>query len=105
MKTKIAVVTGGSRGLGKDIALSLARKGTDVVLTYLTKKGEAEAVAAEIIQMGQKSVAMQLDMSDLNSYDIFIAALDFYLKENMGNGHSISWSTMPASAPPYLSDR
>ncbi len=38
MKTKIAVVTGGSRGIGKDIALSLARKGIDVVLTYLTKK-------------------------------------------------------------------
>jgi NAD(P)-dependent dehydrogenase (short-subunit alcohol dehydrogenase family) len=38
MKTKIAVVTGGSRGLGKDMALSLARKGIDVVVTYLTKK-------------------------------------------------------------------
>ena len=86
MKTKIAVVTGGSRGLGKDMALSLARKGMDVVVTYVTKKEEAEQVAAEIIQMGQKSVAIQLDMADLKSYDVFIAALEFYLKENMGNG-------------------
>jgi NAD(P)-dependent dehydrogenase (short-subunit alcohol dehydrogenase family) len=86
MKTKIAVVTGGSRGLGKDMALSLARKGMDVVVTYVTKKEEAEQVAAEIIQMGQKSVAMPLDMSDFKSYDVFFAALEFYLKENMGDG-------------------
>jgi NAD(P)-dependent dehydrogenase (short-subunit alcohol dehydrogenase family) len=86
MKTKIAIVTGGSRGLGKDMALSLARKGMDVVVTYVTKKVEAEQVTAEIIQMGQKSVAMPLDMSDLKSYDVFIAALEFYLKENMGDG-------------------
>jgi NAD(P)-dependent dehydrogenase (short-subunit alcohol dehydrogenase family) len=52
MKTKIAVVTGGSRGLGKDMALSLARKGIDVALTYLTNKNEAEKVAAEIQGLG-----------------------------------------------------
>ena len=83
--SKIALVTGGSRGLGKDMALSLARKGIDVVVTYSTKKDEAEQVAAEIIQMGQKSVAMPLDLADLKSYDVFIAALEFYLRENMGD--------------------
>jgi len=82
MKTKIAVVTGGSRGLGKDMALSLARKGIDVVLTYLTSKEEAEKVAVEIMQVGQKSVAIQLDVSDIRSFDHFIGKLSSSLKEN-----------------------
>jgi len=47
-KNKIALVTGGSRGLGKDMALSLAKKGLDVVLTYHSKKDEAETVVEEI---------------------------------------------------------
>ena len=86
MKTKLAVVTGGSRGLGKDIALSLARKGIDVVLTYLTKKDEAEKVAAEIQLMGQKSVAMHLDVSDLSSFDSFLGNLSSSLKEHWNTG-------------------
>ena len=86
MKTKIAVVTGGSRGLGKDMALSLARKGIDVVLTYLTKKDEAEKVAAEIQKMGQKSVAMHLDVSDIGSFDSFIGKLSSSLKEHWNTG-------------------
>jgi len=86
MKTKIALVTGGSRGLGKDIALSLARKGIDIVLTYLTKKAEAEKVVAEIAKMGQRSVAMQLDVSDLSSYEGFIGNLATFLKEHWDTG-------------------
>ncbi len=86
MKTKIAVVTGGSRGLGKDMALSLAIKGIDVVLTYLTKKDEAEKVAAEIQKMGQKSVAMHLDVSDIGSFDSFIGKLSSSLKEHWNTG-------------------
>jgi NAD(P)-dependent dehydrogenase (short-subunit alcohol dehydrogenase family) len=86
MKTKIAVVTGGSRGLGKDIALSLARKGTDVVLTYLTKKEEAEKVASEIEEMGRKSAVLLLDMSALGSYDNFLGKLSSSLKENWNTG-------------------
>jgi len=86
MKTKIAVITGGSRGLGKDMALSLARKGIDVVLTYLTNKNEAEKVAAEIQGLGQKSVAMHLDVSDIKSFDSFIGKLSSSLKENWNTG-------------------
>jgi NAD(P)-dependent dehydrogenase (short-subunit alcohol dehydrogenase family) len=81
MKSKIALVTGGSRGLGKDMALSLAGKGNDVVLTYLTQKEEAEKVVAEIRQMGQKSVAIRLDMSDLNSYDNLIIEISSSLEK------------------------
>ncbi len=51
---KIALVTGGSRGLGKNMALSLSKKGINVVLTYNSKKEEALAVVAEIQQMGNR---------------------------------------------------
>jgi NAD(P)-dependent dehydrogenase (short-subunit alcohol dehydrogenase family) len=70
-KNKIALVTGGSRGLGKNMALSLAQKGLDVVLTYHSKKTEAEAVVNEIEKLGQKAVAIQLNVADVSSFDSF----------------------------------
>ena len=72
MNTKIALVTGGSRGLGKDMALSLAKKGIDVVLTYNTNKEKAEDVANEIKKMGRKSAVLHFDISDFKSIDGFI---------------------------------
>lgn len=81
MKTKIALVTGGSRGLGKDMALSLSKKGIDIVLTYNKSKEEAEKVVHEIIDKGQKAVALQFDVSDISSLDNFIVRLSFALKE------------------------
>jgi NAD(P)-dependent dehydrogenase (short-subunit alcohol dehydrogenase family) len=71
--TKIGLVTGGSRGLGKDMALSLARKGSDVVLTYFSKADEAAQVVAEIQAMGRKAVALRLDVGDLQALDTFVA--------------------------------
>jgi NAD(P)-dependent dehydrogenase (short-subunit alcohol dehydrogenase family) len=70
--TKIALVTGGSRGLGKDMAISIARKGIDVILTYRSSQAEAEEVVKAIEGMGQKAVVLQLDMSDFNSLDAFV---------------------------------
>jgi NAD(P)-dependent dehydrogenase (short-subunit alcohol dehydrogenase family) len=81
MKTKIALVTGGSRGLGKDMAISLSKKKIDVVLTYNTNKEEAEKVVSEIKSHGQKAVALQFDVSDIPSLDNFIVRLSFALKE------------------------
>jgi NAD(P)-dependent dehydrogenase (short-subunit alcohol dehydrogenase family) len=72
---KIALVTGGSRGLGKNVALSIARKGIDVVLTYHSKKEEALAVVAEIEKMGQKAAALQLNAGDIKSFDTFFSQL------------------------------
>jgi len=71
-QTKIALVTGGSRGLGKDMALSIARKGMDVILTYRTNEAEANAVVQEIESLGQKAVALQLDMGEFHSLDGFV---------------------------------
>ncbi len=82
MRSKIVLVTGGSRGLGKDMALSLARKGIDVILTYHSKKDEAQNVVDEILSMKQKAVSMQLDVADIKSFDSFIAKLSINLKNN-----------------------
>lgn len=71
MISKIALVTGGSRGLGKNMALSLAKKGIDVILTYNSKKEEADEVVKQIEQLGQKAVALQLNVSDVNTFDTF----------------------------------
>ncbi|MFV5687489.1 SDR family NAD(P)-dependent oxidoreductase [Flavobacterium sp. ZT3R25] len=83
-KNKIALVTGGSRGLGKDMALSLAKKGLDVVLTYNNKKEEAEAVVKEIEKLGQKAAAIQLNVADVNSFDLFFRNVTTALKRTFG---------------------
>lgn len=75
MSTKIALVTGASRGLGKDMAIRLAEKKTDVIITYRTKEEEANEVVTQIENRGQKAVALHLDMSDFNSIDPFIKRL------------------------------
>jgi NAD(P)-dependent dehydrogenase (short-subunit alcohol dehydrogenase family) len=75
MKNKIALVTGGSRGLGKNMALRLAEKGNDVIITYHSKKEEANTVVAEIKKIGQHAVALQLDVADLKSFDHFMINL------------------------------
>ena len=69
---KIALVTGGSRGLGKDMAISIARKGIDVILTYRTNEAEAQETVKSIGELGQKAVSLQLDMADFSSLDAFV---------------------------------
>jgi len=71
-QTKIALVTGGSRGLGKDMATSIAKKGIDVILTFRTNETEAQQTVMAIEELGQKAVALQLDMSDFSSLDGFV---------------------------------
>jgi NAD(P)-dependent dehydrogenase (short-subunit alcohol dehydrogenase family) len=74
-ETKIALVTGGSRGLGKDMALSLARNGLDVILTYRSKQEEAEAVVQEIESNGRKAIALPLDMAQDAAVEPFVTAV------------------------------
>lgn len=81
---KIALVTGGSRGLGKNMALSLAQKGIGVILTYHSKQEEAQAVVAEIQQTGQQAVALQLDVADSKSFDAFFATVTTSLQQTFG---------------------
>lgn len=81
-RTKIALVTGGSRGLGKNMALALAKKGIDVVITYNSNKAAAEKVVAEIETLGQKVIAFQLDTSNVNTFDSFVEQTTAYLLEH-----------------------
>lgn len=80
-RNKIALVTGGSRGLGKNMALSLASKGHDVIITYNSKLEEAQAVVAEIQQSGQQAVALQLDTADTKNFDSFYEQVKVALKD------------------------
>src|SRR5688572_5505765 len=80
-KQKIALVTGGSRGLGKNMALRLAEKGTDVILTYNAQKADAEAVVAEIEKLGRKAVALQLNVAEIGSFDGFMQQVLQVLQE------------------------
>jgi NAD(P)-dependent dehydrogenase (short-subunit alcohol dehydrogenase family) len=82
IQSKIALVTGGSRGLGKDMALSLAQKGLDVVLTYNSKKSEAEAIVKEIENLGQKAAAIQLNVAEMSGFDAFFQNLETVLKQS-----------------------
>lgn len=86
-KNKIALVTGGSRGLGKDMALRLAEKGIDVILTYNSKVDEANEVVKQIQQAGQKAVALQLNTGELKSFVAFIEKLKGILNETFGTDH------------------
>ena len=85
--SKIALVTGGSRGLGKNMALSLAQKGIDVILTYNSKKDEAEAVVAQIEQTGQKAAALQLNTSDVKGFAAFFEQFTTVLTDKFGTNH------------------
>ncbi|WP_028612619.1 SDR family oxidoreductase [Paenibacillus harenae] len=78
---KIALVTGGSRGLGRNSAIALSRKGMDVIITYHSRKEEAEKVVKEIENNGRKAAALQLDTGDVSSFDAFVSQLAGVLNE------------------------
>jgi len=65
-KDRAAVVTGGSRGIGREIVLMLARNGADVAFTYLTSKDAADKLIGEVEKLGRRALAMQVDTRDYN---------------------------------------
>ncbi|MBE9108685.1 SDR family oxidoreductase [Nodosilinea sp. LEGE 07298] len=79
--TKIALVTGASRGLGKNTALALAKKGVDVIVTYRSSEVEASSVVSEIAEMGGKAAALQLDASSTKPFDEFAAQVKQTLRD------------------------
>lgn len=73
MERKLAIITGGSRGLGKSAAEHLAARGIDVILTYRSREAEANAVVAAIEAGGARAAAVQLDVGDSASFAGFAA--------------------------------
>jgi NAD(P)-dependent dehydrogenase (short-subunit alcohol dehydrogenase family) len=71
----IAVITGGSRGLGRNAALKLAEQGTDVVVTYLSRREDADAVVAAITALGRRAAALKLDVAKAETFDALAAEL------------------------------
>jgi NAD(P)-dependent dehydrogenase (short-subunit alcohol dehydrogenase family) len=69
---KIAIVTGGSRGLGRSTVLSLARRGVDSIFTYHANRAEAEKVVGLVAEDGHKAIALQLETGDVRAFDPFV---------------------------------
>jgi NAD(P)-dependent dehydrogenase (short-subunit alcohol dehydrogenase family) len=82
---KIALVTGGSRGLGKNMALNIGRKGLDVIITYNSKRDEALAVVEAIEALGRKSAAIQLDTGETSGFPMFVNSLTDILRTRFGS--------------------
>ena len=96
LKSKAAVVTGGSRGIGRAACLLLARSGADVALGYRLDRKAADGVVAEIRKMGRKAVGVQGDLSRLRDAEALMgAALDVLGRiDILVNNHGI-WKDGP----------
>lgn len=100
---KIALITGASRGLGRNTAIALARRGADVILTYHSNRSEADAAVAEVEALGRKAIALQLDAGNVASFSGFADEIRRvlheqwnsqrfdYLVNNAGSGYYASF--------------
>jgi len=79
-QNKIVLVTGGSRGLGKNAAIHLAKKGLNVILTYQSKKEDADKAVEELKEIGVKAAALQLNVADSKTFDSFFEEVKTVLK-------------------------
>jgi NAD(P)-dependent dehydrogenase (short-subunit alcohol dehydrogenase family) len=87
---KIALVTGGSRGLGKDMALSIARKGIDVILTYRSEEAGARDTVQQVQALGRQAAALPLDLSASGAATAFVPQL-LSLLQNEFDGRKIDF--------------
>lgn len=81
MNAKIALITGGSRGLGRNAALKLAKKGVDIILTWRSGEQDAQRVVDEITALGGRAAAIQLDVADSSRFDDFTESVQNKLSE------------------------
>jgi len=82
--TTISIITGGSRGLGRSTAISVARRGGDVIVTYRNGAEDAKAVVAEIESMGRNAVALRLDVGDIATLPAFVRNVRSALRSTWG---------------------
>jgi len=86
-RNKIALVTGGSRGIGRNAAINLAKKGLDVIITYHSNEQEAKNVVAEIESIGRKAYYFQVDTSKIDTFDAFFKQVTEYLNKETGSSN------------------
>ena len=97
---KIAIVTGGSRGLGRNTVLSLARRGVHSIFTYNSNRADAEKVVVAVKETGAKAIALQLDTGNVVAFDPFVQTVRnaltelgvqhfHYLVNNAGTSHHV----------------
>ncbi|PKV51960.1 NAD(P)-dependent dehydrogenase (short-subunit alcohol dehydrogenase family) [Aquimarina sp. MAR_2010_214] len=87
MSQKTAIITGASRGLGKDMALNLAKDGVNIIFSYHKNVKKATEVIEEIETLGQKAVAFPFDANNYKSGQEFITKAMAYLKQENGNSN------------------
>ena len=104
---KIAIVTGGSRGLGRNTILSLAKRGVSSVLTYKSNRADADKVVAAVKETGAKAIALQLDTGKVSEFDLFVQSVHKalaelgaqhfdYLVNNAGTSHHAPFAEVTA---------
>lgn len=77
----VAIVTGGSRGLGRNMVQSVAGRGIDVIFTYQSNKADADALVAELEGIGRRAAALQLDVGDTGAFDAFAGQVRSVLRD------------------------
>jgi NAD(P)-dependent dehydrogenase (short-subunit alcohol dehydrogenase family) len=100
--SRIALITGASRGLGRSAALHLADAGVDVVLTYLGNESAAQQVVAAVREKGRRAAALRLDMGDSASFPAFASKLRAILQQDFGRG-SVNYLVNNAGTGEYAS--
>jgi NAD(P)-dependent dehydrogenase (short-subunit alcohol dehydrogenase family) len=83
-ESRVALITGANRGIGRATALALARDGVDLIITYRSHAEEADEVIAAIGELDRKAVALQLDTGDVDSFDAFVSAVTGALRDTWG---------------------
>lgn len=93
LENKVALVTGGSMGIGTSISLDLAKNGADVALTYRKHGDEAKAIAAQIQNMGRKAEAFQVDVSNFDEAQKLITKIvqEFGHVDILVNNAGMNW--------------
>lgn len=84
---KLALVSGGGRGLGRSTALALAKAGIDVVVTYREQEASARALASEVVQLGRQAVVLQLDTAAVSDFPRFVSGLRRVLQTTWSREH------------------
>ncbi len=84
LSNKLALITGGSRGLGRSTAIALAKSGADVIVTYQSNRAAADEVVAQVQAFGRKAAALPLDFASSNGVADFVSQLHATLSAHFG---------------------